>query len=290
MKNIFFESNISTLIIKCLLVSFLCTNSGTILAQEKLTQDTIECPIVGFTVGTMFPGANGSQVTMPDGTTSKMGTMQSLYKAPWLDFGVNVIYKKKSNLLLGLEGSFCFGSNNLKDRELRLPSIFTHDNSTPFVIGTNGTDANVTCYNRGLNLKASVSQIFKVIPNNPNSGILGKLAIGLMQQQTIFEPHESEAPQLAGDYGRLYDHQRFGWTLTEGIGFWFMSNKLNLVNTYIAFEITECWSHSTRDYTYDNLLNMANKDENKYFDLLYSIKLCWMFPLKGKTTYDYYYY
>ena len=50
------------------------------------------------------------------------------------------------------------------------------------------------------------------------------------------------------------------------------------------------WSRSTRDYTIDYYLGLQGKDNNRYFDLLYSIKFCWMFPLNGKTTHDYYFY
>ena len=80
----------------------------------------------------------------------------------------------------------------------------------------------------------------------------------------------------------LYDHQRHGVMLNQSVGFWFMSTKANLLNCYAEIGVSECWSRSTRDYMLDNLLGMHGPDENRYFDLLYTIKLCWMFPLKGK--------
>ena len=268
-------------------VVFLLGLIGSIQGQEKLSQDTLDCVTIGFNVGTMFPSASSSHITLPNGTQTQNGTMNSLYKSPWLDFGIDAMYKFKSNWVADVEASLFFGSDNLKDRAQRIPTLFTVDE---IVIGDNGVDAGVTCFNRGLDLRIGGARIIKVLPKNPNSGILAKLSGGIIQQQTIFTANNAEVPQLTGDYKRLYDHQRFGWTLTEGLGWWFMSNGQNLVNFKVTFEVTECWSHSTRDYTIDNMMGLTGKDDNKYFDLIYTIKLCWMFPLTGKSSYDYYYY
>ena len=111
-----------------------------------------------------------------------------------------------------------------------------------------------------------------------------------MWQQTIFMMNSERAPQLTDDYALLYDHQRHGVLLTEGIGYWFMSARSDLANVYVAFEVSQCWSWSTRQYQIDHYLGLQGKDNNRYFDLLYSIKVCWMFPLRGKTVHDYYFY
>lgn len=259
-----------------------------IQAQSDMKLDTIECHIVGFNFGTIFPSARGSKVTLPDGSISRNATMASLYKSPYLSFGVNALYKYKSNWLVTLDGNIWFGDDNLNNRIERMGSVFSRDS---IIIGTNGTDAVVTCHNRGISFQAGVGKVIPLMPEkNPNSGLLLRLAGGPMLQQTIFMINDVHAPQIDGDYALLYDHQRRGWLLTEGIGYWFMSNNLNLVNLSISFEVSQCWSRSTRDYTIDNYLGLAGKDDNKYFDLLYTVKFCWMFPLKGKTARDYYYY
>lgn len=266
-----------------LLLASLCL-AGT--AQEKLTQDTMECHIVGFNFATIFPSPGGSFAKNDNGR-SKLGTMADLYKVPFLNFGLNGIFKYKSNWLMFVDGDFCFGTDNLKSRNFRMKDLYTSDS---IIIGTNGTDAVVTCYNRGFSAKVGLGKVFKVIPNNPNSGIMLKLTGGWIQQQTVFYLNEVKAPQIDDDYGRLYDHQRMGGVLSEGVGFWFMSNNLNLVNFYLEFELSQSWMRSTRDYVIDDVMGLRGKDNNTYFDLTYTIKFCWMFPLKGKTSYDYYYY
>ena len=78
-------------------------------AQVKLTKDTIEAPIIGFSFGTLFPSA----------ALSSDNGMHDLYKAPFLNFGVEALYKTKSNWLLSADGNFTMGADNLKDREPR---------------------------------------------------------------------------------------------------------------------------------------------------------------------------
>lgn len=261
---------------------------GSAEAQIDIKQDTLECHIIGFNFGLKAPSSAFSKVTAPDGTTSQEGTMLDLYKSPYLDYGINCLYKYKSNWLASLDLNIWMGEDNLNDRVERLGTVFTREG---IVIGTTGTDAVVTCFNRGLSAMVGVGKIFPLNPvKNPNSGILARVNGGYMRQQTIFMCNDDKAPQISDDYALLYDHQRHGLMLNQSVGYWFMSTKANLLNLYAEIGVTECWSHSTRDYMLDNLLGMHGPDNNSYFDLIYTIKLSWMFPLKGKTAHDYYFY
>jgi len=271
-------------------VLFVACAAGSGRAQVDLRMDTLECPIIGFNAGLMMPSAAMSFETSPEGLHSKNGTMASLYEPPYLSFGIDAFYKFRNNWLLSAEGDLWFGltSNNLKHRIERMGDVFTRDS---IVVGTNGTDANVTCYNRGLSFQLGAGKLFPLKPErNPNSGILARVSGGYMFQQTIFLMNSEVSPQLNGDYAYLYDHQRHGFMLTEGIGYWFMSARSDLANVYVAFEVSQCWSWSTREYQIDHFLGLQGKDDNRYFDLIYGIKVCWMFPLRGKTTHDYYFY
>ncbi len=266
----------------CVATAVMAMASATAHAQNAPKLDTLECHIVGFNVGVKMPSERFSFGTAPDGTTSQRATMASLYPGAYMDYGINSFYKYGNGWLVSVDGNVWFGNNNLLYRKERMGSVYTHDS---IVIGANGTDASVSCYNRGFSLQGGVGKIFVVAPRkNPNSGILARLSVGYMRQQTIFSPELEHAPQVEGDYGLLYDHQRQGAILTESIGYWFMSNNANLLNLYVSFDISQCWSWSTRDYVIDDYLGLHGKDNNRYFDLVYSIKLCWMFPLKGKAS------
>ena len=93
-------------------------------AQEASKLDTIECHIVGFNVGIKMPSERLSSGTSPDGTTSQRATMASLYKGPYMDYGINALYKYKSNWLVTLDANVWFGNNNLLYRKERMGSIF----------------------------------------------------------------------------------------------------------------------------------------------------------------------
>lgn len=258
-------------------------------AQVKLHADTLQCPIVGFHVAMTGPWGSLASATDANGNTVEHATLAEMYKAPWLDFGMDFSYKWRNGLFINLDGSLIFGNDNLKNRKDRLSDVYS---SGSMIIGANGTDAVVTCHNRALLLKFGVGKIFILnYAKNPNSGPFAAVNAGIMQQQTIFTLNEQvDAPQVNKDYGLLYDNQRRSFLLSQEIGYWFMGNKSAILNFHVSFELTELWSRSTRDYVIDDYIGLRGKDNNKYFDVLYGLKLTWMFPITGKTSYDYYYY
>lgn len=281
--------NIRGKIIYTLLLSLLpaIALSPAAQGQNSAKLDTFYCPIVGFSVAGILPSPAASSAKGFSGS-GVAPTMADLYKSPFLDFGIHFIYKTKRNWVFSLDGNIWFGNDNLKHRTDRMGSVFSTDS---IVIGTNGTDANVTCYNRHLAFLAGVGKIIPLAPEkNPNSGILLKLGAGYQRGQSIFMLNDVNAPQLDDDYALLYDHQRHGFMLSEAVGYWFMSNHANLVNCALTFEVSQLWSRSTRDYVIDSRAGLQGPDKSHYFDLLYSLRFTWMFPLKGKTVREYYYY
>ena len=254
-------------------------------AQVKLSVDTLECHIIGFTFGALMPGGGSASSGMTGGNTA------DLYKGPFLDFSLGCDYKYKSNWMVTLDGDLWFGynSDNLENRAQRMGDIYTPGG---YLLSWGGYDGEVQAYNRSLAVRVGVAKILPVIKNNPNSGIMFKLSGGWMMQKTVFNQDytQSPVPQLNGNYAKLYDHLRNGALLTESVGFIFMSNMSTYVNFKVSFDVSQCISWSSRSYQIDNVMGLNGKDSNRYFDLMYGVRLTWMFPLMGKTTYDYYYY
>lgn len=219
------------------------------------------------------------------------GNMKDLYGNPSLDFALEWAYKHANGWLGCLDVDIWFGlsNDNLRDRDLRMPHVF---NAAGYTMAVNGEDAVVTAYNRALSVRPGVGRIIRLIPKNPNSGLLIKVGGGWMMQKTVFyqDFNHPKAYQLEGDYAKLYDHKRNGVILTESVGFFFMSNYMTYANFKVTFDLSQCWSWSSRSWQIDNMMGLNGKEEGTFFDLLYSIRLTWMFPFTGKTTYDYYYY
>lgn len=257
------------------------------LGQVRLTPDTLECHIVSFSAGLMMPGSGSNSAGLTQ------GNMRDLYPGPYLNFGLEWNYKYKSNWMLCFDGDFWFGtkdaSNNLQQRNERLGDIYTHGG---YAMGWGGYDGVVTAYNRSLSARPGIARIVTFLPQNPNSGLLLKLSGGWFMQKTVFNQDPDRPPvyQLRGDYQHLYDHLRNGVILTESVGFVFMSNYSTYINVKLTFELSQCWSWESRPYTIDNVMGVNGKDHSRYFDLLYGLRLTWMFPFTGKPTYDYYYY
>lgn len=270
---------------RTLLTVVLLTMAVGAWAQEKKQADTLECPVVGFSFGALMPGSGSAS----EGALN--GNMGDLYKGPYLNFGIEGDYKFASGWMITLNGDLWFGasSNNLQRRDERYPHIFMPGGYT---LSWSGVDGNVWAHNRSLAARLGVAKILRVIPGNPNSGILLGMGGGWVMQKTIFtqDMNDSPVPQLMGDYAKLHDHLRNGVMLTQSLGFCYMANYLTYVNFKVEFTLSECMMWSSRKYQIDNLMGLNGKDQNRYFDLVYGLKLTWMFPLMGKTTYDYYYF
>ncbi len=253
--------------------------------QEKHGIDTLECHIIGFSVGAMTP-VGGSHSGGLSG-----GNMKDLYKGPFLNFGIECDYKYKNGWMVTLDGDLWFGynSDNLTQRAERMGDIYTVEG---YVMSWGGYDGVVTLYNRGLAARLGVAKMFPILKRNPNSGPYVKLSGGWLMQKTANtqDMNEASVPQLSGEYAKLYDHLRNGVLLTQTVGFAYMSNFSTYVNFKVELNVSECWTWSSRPYIIDNVMGLNGKDNNRYLDLMVGLKLTWMFPLTGKTSYDYYYY
>lgn len=233
--------------------------------------DTLNCPIISFNFAPVLG----------------IGDINDMFTSPMLEFGVSALYKTKTNWVFGVEGSFFFGDDNLKNRAERLASLYTEAGT---MIGTGGSDAGVDAFNRGFFALLQAGKVFPVVKNNPNSGVMLMFGAGMAQNQIIYMPSLEEAPQISGNYAKLYDHQQRGLALSEKIGFWYMNNKKTYLNISVAFEFKQMWLKSTRDYVIDDFMGIRGKDDKTYFSHLYGVKIGWMIPLEGKSTQEYYYY
>ena len=182
-----------------------------------------------------------------------------------------------------------YDGDNLLNRRERMPQVF---NGSGLIIGWGGYDSEMRLYNRAISFRPGVGYIFRVLKNDPNSGLFVKANAGWFTQRTMFYQNYSQAPvpQLEGDYRKLYDHNRNGAILSQSIGFIYMSNYNTYINFKVSLELSECFSWSTRSYQLDQHMGLQGKDGARYFDLLAGVKISWMFPITGRTAYDYYYY
>ena len=197
------------------------------------------------------------------------------------NLGIEYTLKLKSNFILGADISYLFG-NKVNNEESYFSAIKT---SKDYLIDGNGQYAEVHLYERGFHAFAYTGYQFSFLSPNPNSGPFIQLGAGFLQHYVRIENPGNAAPQIFGEYKKLYDRLSNGFSTTQTIGYRHMGNH-NLANFYIGFELTEAWTKSRRSYNADDL-QQNNADK---FNLLFGIKAAWILPLYGRAPKDFYYY
>src|SRR5688572_26799444 len=117
-----------------------------------------------------------------------------------------------------------------------------------------------------------------------NSGVYVLAGAGFMQHKIHYEDVSRTASQLRGDYKKGYDRLTNGLALTQNLGYMYLAERRN-INFFVQLEITEGFTQNRRDYNFD----LMGPDNQKRLDLLYGIKLGWIFPVYKKLPQEFYY-
>ena len=195
--------------------------------------------------------------------------------------GGGIMFKTKSNWLVGAEGNFLFGGT-VHNSDSMLRNISTPDG---YIIDANGYFADVFFYERGYSIYGKFGKLFPVFSPNPNSGITIMAGGGYLQNKIRIHNPNNTAPQVYGDYKKGYDHLNSGIAINGSIGYTFMSNN-RLLNFYGGFEFIQSWTQSRREYDFE----LGQKETTSYSSQFYGIKLVWMIPLYKRTPKTYYLY
>jgi hypothetical protein len=192
--------------------------------------------------------------------------------------GLDIDYKLKSNLTIGLSGGFIFG-NQLKDTT----AFQSLNNSFGTITGISGEPAGVLYLMRGATGYASVGYVFNKLGNNPNSGLWVKASFGYLMHKIRIESLLDDVPQLEGDYRKGYDKLTMGFSTSQFIGYLFQSDR-RLLKFYGGFEFTQGFTKNVRTYDFD----IGGPDTQQKFDLIYGLKVGWILPISQRTRSLYY--
>ncbi len=193
--------------------------------------------------------------------------------------GAAVLFKTKTNWLMGLDWNYIFG-NEIKENNI-LDSISTHDG---FVIDGNGYPAVISLYERGFLTSVKFGKLFPLSPKNVNSGIVFLGSIGLLQHKIRIYNSDGAAHQVNKEYVKGYDRLTNGLSVSEYLGYMFYGER-NLVNFYAGFEFTQAWTQNRRTFNFDT----HSSDNSKRLDMLYGIKIGWMIPINSRKPQNYYF-
>lgn len=200
-------------------------------------------------------------------------------------YGVNAsvgfayAYKTKSNLLFGADFNYLFG-NNVKNQDQLFKELRI---STGQIIGINEEFVNALILERGYATGFYGGKIFNIIGPNTNSGLVIKIGINYFEHRTHIETREDKYSPLQGEYVKGYDRKIAGLAINEFIGYQHFSNS-RLANFFIGFDIYQGFTTDYRSYNID----LMQKTNNDYFDLLIGIKAGWVIPIYKRVSNTFY--
>lgn len=253
----------SRLLIPGLLLTFLTFPfvSG---AQNYLKDSVLSIPMVSARVSAHLPGADLAE---------RFGASFAA--------GPGFTWKTDKNWVWEAGFDYLFGNNvKIKDSIFRLIQT-----SHQFIIDGNGTPADVSTQERGYFFYVRTGKLLPLRKPNPNSGLLLMAGGGFLIHKIAISVLENTAPQLKGDYKRGYDRLTAGPSLSQFVGYQYLSNNRKY-NFFVGLEVQEAFTHSLRDYDFDR---MAPDTQNR-LDLLIGLKAGWILPIYGRAPKEYYYY
>lgn len=194
--------------------------------------------------------------------------------------GFNPTFKTAGGFVFGADVIFYFG-NTVKETDI-LDGIRTSDG---VIIGQDGIPAEVFTYQRGYNFNLNVGKVFSQFGHNPNSGLFAKIGVGYFQHKIRHEDRDNVIPQLKDEYAKGYDRLTSGIGITEFIGYLYLSNR-RLLNFTAGLEFTQAFTNGRRSHQYDT--NEPYTESR--VDLLWGLRVGWIFPIYKRAPDDLYYY
>jgi hypothetical protein len=191
-------------------------------------------------------------------------------------------YKTASNWLFDGEFSFIFGGEVKNEDEL-MSNLRTE---TGEIIDMSGNFGFVTTYERGYHINFKFGKVIPVLSPNPNSGIVLMGGVGYLQHKIRIQVENNNIPQLDGDYKKGYDRLAGGPSLTEFVGYLYLSDN-RLLNFYGGLEFVQGWTKPLRDVNFDTM--EPDPIQNR-LDLFTGIKLGWIIPIFQRQPEKFYYY
>lgn len=198
---------------------------------------------------------------------------------PNLNTGGTFMFKTKKNWLFGIESNYIFGTEIKEDVLKQLK------NEIGNVTNNLGYPADIRVTERGFGVHLLTGKVFKTSEKNPNSGILVTFGIGYLQHKINIYDSEQKIAAVQGELVYGYDRLTAGFSLTQFIGYLFLS-KNRLLNFYFGFENYQAFTKSIRKLNYDT----GSLDEKQRLDALSGFRFGWVLPLYKKKPNDFYYY
>ena len=179
---------------------------------------------------------------------------------PGITIGGFVAYKTRTNFTFTLEYAYMYSADVRDNHALDSISTKSTDPSQRFVINANGDYQIMSLYESGNLVFLKVGKVLPIFQRNPNCGVSVKLGGGFMEHKIYYYWAGDAPPQLAGNYINGYDRLTYGPSITQSLGYHYMSN-----NSMINFDL-------------------MRQETKRRTDVLLGLKFSWIFPAYGKNS------
>lgn len=231
--------------------------------SQTLEDEKMLIPMISVNLGYNFPGGDFAE------RFENSGQVGLSFKA-----------KFKSNLLVGIEGSYLF-NQGIKDREYFKYLM----NEEAWITNMYGEPGLVSERLEGINIYGQLGYIFNVLAPNPNSGIMVTAGLGFMQHKIFIEQRGNNMPQLTDELIKGYDRLCNGLMINQFIGYAYFHKK-GVWNFFAGMEFTQGFTQNRRAWDH---IEERKIDDNRT-DLLYSFKVGWVLSLHRRMSTEIYYY
>lgn len=193
--------------------------------------------------------------------------------------GMNISYKVKHNFIIGVEGSFIFGTR-VKENPLSTISTAT----TGQLINQNNTLGDIPLQMSGFDIEFRVGKMFAFSRRHPNSGIILSLAPGFLQHKIWIHANTTTYPQLDNIYKQGYDRMTNGAMVGASLGYMYLEKK-KFLSFYAGLDFKAGFTQERRNWNFD----LMSADTHQRLDMLIGIKLAWVIPIFTNKDSEVYY-
>ncbi len=210
------------------------------------------------------------------------GDMGKRFDNSWR-LGPAVMYKTKSNWLMGGRFDFIMGRNvnedslmvNIRDKyETGKRNLYEFINNSDQRIG-------VPVYERGYAVGLTLGKIFSHSKDHPDNGFVEMTTVGFMQHKINIYDKDRTVEPLNGGLKKGYDRLTNGLYVGQYVGYvYFAQNKL--VNFSLGIDCMVGFTRGRRDYLYD----VMRPDNANRLDVLIGIRGGWYLPIFSRKSED----
>jgi hypothetical protein len=183
--------------------------------------------------------------------------------------GLNISFKVRKNFLIGVEGSYIFGTRVKED-----PLIQISTASTGQLINQNNSLGDIPLQMSGFDIALRVGHLFAFSKKHPNSGIILSLAPGFLQHKIWIHANTNIYPQLDDTYKKGYDRMTNGAMVGASLGYMYLE-KRRFLSFYGGLDFKMAFTQERRNWNFD----LMSADTHQRIDMFLGIRLAWIIPV-----------